>query len=73
MVQAFILVCIDRITDEILNINIFNIYVGDYIRKVELKFNGLGIWVIFTNRITDEKLSIKIFNISISDFVCKVK
>jgi len=61
------------ITDEILNITIFNIFVDNSICEVKLKFNGLGIWALFTNRITNEILNINIFNISIGNFVCKVK
>jgi hypothetical protein len=50
----------NRITDKILNIYIFNIYISDFICKVVLKFNGLGIWALFTNRIIDKKLNINI-------------
>jgi hypothetical protein len=50
----------NKIIDEILNINIFNIYISDFVCKVKLKFNGLGIWAVFTNRIIDKKLNINI-------------
>jgi hypothetical protein len=33
----------NKITNKILNIYIFNIYISDFIGKVVLKFNGLGI------------------------------
>jgi hypothetical protein len=41
--MSFILVYIDMITDGILNITIFNIFISNSISEVKLKFNGLGI------------------------------
>jgi len=65
--RSFILVFTDRITNRILNINIFNIFfVIPFVKSN---------WYLgpFTKKITEEKLNINICNIFIGDSVCKVK